>query len=186
MSLLSLEGDGTRSAGADGQRAPVLIIGVGNRARGDDAIGPLLLEGLRAALAPAAPARRAAVELLEVYQLQPEHALDLHGRRRVLVIDAAADGPAPFVHAPVEPDPALAFTTHSLSPSALAGVFERLYGSPPPLELLAVRAERFGLGEPPGAAATAHLEAALRWLCAILHLTPDREPTSAAPANPGT
>jgi hydrogenase maturation protease len=172
VSLLSLEGDGARGAGADGQRAPVLIIGVGNRARGDDAIGPLLLERLRAGLAGMGTVGPDGLELLETYQLQPEHALDLHGRHRVLVIDATAHGPAPFVHGPVEPDRAPAFTTHSLSPAALAGVHERLYGRAPALEVLAVRGERFGLGEPLSSAGADNLAAALRWLLAALGTAP--------------
>jgi hydrogenase maturation protease len=149
-------------------RAAVLVIGVGNPARGDDAIGPLLLERLRAEFARGGAGDTSAIELLDVYQLQPEHALDLRGRRRVIVVDAAAGGPVPYAHGLVSPDPTHAFSTHSLSPAALAAVYQRLYGVAPPLETLAVRGECFGLGESLGNAAAANLDAALAWLRADL------------------
>jgi hydrogenase maturation protease len=163
-SLLDLE----RGPDSDTGRAPVLVIGVGNRDRGDDAIGPLLLEGLRARLTPD---KTAAVELLEVYQLQPEHALDLRRRRRVIVVDASATAPTPFAHAPVDPAPDAVITTHSLSPAALAAVHERLYGCAPALELLAVRGECFDLGTPLSAAAAANMQVALHWLHHVARLT---------------
>ncbi len=56
------------------------------------------------------------------------------------------------------------FTTHALSPQALLQVFRAVQGSePPPCTLLAIRGERFVLGEPPSPAALAHLAAALHW-----------------------
>ena len=62
--------------------APLLVIAVGNRSRGDDALGPALLDGLRDDAA-------IGVDLLEEFQLQVEHALDLVGRRGVLFVDAS-------------------------------------------------------------------------------------------------
>ncbi|HRG96608.1 MAG TPA: hypothetical protein PLR99_10185, partial [Polyangiaceae bacterium] len=58
--------------------APLLFFGLGNPSRGDDALGPTLLERVGAALAP--EIARGEVELLAEFQLQPEHALDLVGR----------------------------------------------------------------------------------------------------------
>ncbi|MDP2785684.1 MAG: Ni/Fe hydrogenase, partial [Sulfurimicrobium sp.] len=62
--------------------APLLVFGYGNPSRGDDALGPLLLEQLAALNLPH-------VELLTDFQLQVEHAVDLQGRERVLFIDAS-------------------------------------------------------------------------------------------------
>ena len=69
--------------------APTLVFGWGNASRGDDALGPLFIERLRALALPG-------VECLDDYQLQPEHALDLIGRERVLFIDAGLACAAPF------------------------------------------------------------------------------------------
>lgn len=65
--------------------APILIIGIGNPSRGDDALGPLAIERLEAL-------DLAGVELLTDFQLQVEYALDLAGRRRVIFVDASVSG----------------------------------------------------------------------------------------------
>ena len=135
------------------------MFGWGNLSRGDDALGPLFIERLRAVLAPDAN-----VELLDDYQLQIEHALDLVGRQQVLFVDASLSCTAPFEVTPLSPAQDASFTTHALSPQALMQVFCDVQGeAPPPCTLLAIRGERFELGEPPGQAAVAHLDAALRW-----------------------
>ncbi len=140
--------------------APLLVFAWGNPSRGDDALGPLCVERLRAELAPCA-----AVELLEDYQLQIEHALDLAGRQRVLFVDASLSCRAPFEVTSLLPESgAASFTTHALSPQALLQFYRDLHGeAPPPCTLLAIRGERFELGEPPSASAMTHLEAALQW-----------------------
>ena len=139
--------------------APVLVFGWGNRSRGDDALGPLFVEQLRAALAP-----DDGVECLDDYQLQPEHALDLVGRERVLFVDASLDAAAPFTATPLQAQRDTSFSSHAMSPQALLQVYRDLYATePPPAVLLAIRGERFELGVAPGAAARQHLAAALEW-----------------------
>jgi len=144
--------------------APLLVFGWGNLSRGDDALGPLCIEQLRALLVPGAR-----LECLDDYQLQIEHALDLVGRHRVLFVDASLSCRAPFEVTPVRAVRDASFTTHALSPQALMQVFRELRGEePPPCTLLAIRGERFELGEPPSPSALAHLGAALQWAQAWL------------------
>lgn len=139
--------------------APLLVFGWGNLSRGDDALGPLLIEGLRAVATPSAT-----VDYLDDYQLQIEHALDLVGRERALFVDASLSCRAPFEVTQLRAAPDSSFTTHALSPQALMQVFSDLRGqAPPPCTLLAIRGEHFELGAPPSAAALAHLAAALAW-----------------------
>ena len=139
--------------------APLLVFGWGNLSRGDDALGPLCIERLRALAAPAA-----AVDYLDDYQLQIEHALDLVGRRRVLFVDASLSCRAPFELTQLHAAPDISFTTHALTPQALLQVFCDLRGeAPPPCTLLAIRGESFELGAPPSPEALAHLAAALAW-----------------------
>ncbi len=57
-------------------KAPILIFAYGNVSRGDDGLGPLLLERIESHIDPQK------VELLCDFQLQIEHALDLEGRRQ--------------------------------------------------------------------------------------------------------
>lgn len=139
----------------------ILVFGWGNASRGDDALGPLFVERLRV---------RCDVECLDDYQLQIEHALDLEGRERVLFVDASLNCRAPFeVTAALQPARDASFTTHAMSPQALMQVYRGLHGEdPPPCTLLAIRGERFELGEAPSATALLNLEHALAWVEAWL------------------
>jgi hydrogenase maturation protease len=139
--------------------APILVFGWGNLSRGDDALGPLFVEQLRALLGPGAE-----VEYLEDYQLQVEHALDLKGRQHVLFVDASLNCVAPFEVTQLQPAQDASFTTHAMSPQALMQVYQDLQGEmPPPCTLLALRGEKFELGEPPSVQALDHLALALQW-----------------------
>jgi len=152
---------------------PLLVIGLGNPSRGDDALGPALVEALRAS---AASEWQAGVEWLVDYQLQIEHALDLDGRAAVLVVDAARPGhtgsPEGVDLAALEAEVApRTWTTHALLPSALLGIYERVQGRrAPPTWLLAIEGEAFELGAPMSDAASRRLdvatERALGWLAA--------------------
>jgi len=143
------------------QTAPILVLTWGNLSRGDDALGPLCLAALREQL-PGSLQHQ--VAFLEDYQLQIEHALDLIGRQRVLLIDASLSCAAPFEVAALRAARDASFTTHALSPQALLQVFQDLQGKPPPpCTLLAIRGEAFELGELPSAAALANLARALAW-----------------------
>ncbi len=142
--------------------APTLVFGWGNASRGDDALGPLFIERLRALALPG-------VECLDDYQLQPEHALDLAGRVRVLFVDASVSCTVPFEVSVLQPKRDASFSSHAMSPSALLQAYVDVHGTPPPpATLLAIRGERFELGETMGEAARANLEAALSWAQGLL------------------
>ncbi len=145
-------------------RSEIAVFAVGNRSRGDDAIGPLLLERLAPWLAAEAPAGE--FELIEDYQLQIEHALDLQGKRLVLFIDAGCGTPAPFAFYAVGPARiAVARSTHELAPQGVLQVFRQFaLAEPPPSFVLCVRGERFELGEGLSVPAETHVEVAWRQL----------------------
>lgn len=141
--------------------APILIFGWGNPSRGDDALGPLFVEHF-AALAARHP-EWGEVECLTDFQLQVEHALDLQGRRRVLFVDASLDAPAPCSLVRIAAARDDSFTTHAMSPQAVLKVYADIdEGEAPPCWLLAIRGERFELGEELSAAARQSLQAALQ------------------------
>ena len=143
------------------QAAPILIFGLGNPSRGDDALGPMFIERLQGSLAPAVHGR---VELLTDFQLQVEHALDMIGREHVLFVDASASCASPFELLSLQPLRDQSFTTHAMSPASLLQVFRDVQGSEPPTcTQLAIRGERFALGEPLSDAALSNLEQALSW-----------------------
>ncbi|EXI69651.1 MAG: hydrogenase maturation protease [Candidatus Accumulibacter adjunctus] len=144
-------------------RAPVVVLACGNPSRGDDALGPQLLERLDAWLPTAGLGGRH--ELIGDYQWQIEHALDLAGRELALFIDAGAMTPAPFVFRPVQAGRLVEPGSHALSPESLLAVLARISSEPPPAAfVLAVRGEDFELGCAPGQRALAHAEAAFAFL----------------------
>ena len=134
--------------------APILVLAVGNPSRGDDAVGPRLAERLLDLGLPG-------VEVIVDFQLQIEHALDLEGRERVIFIDACVDAEQATVVRSLAPDGRFAHTSHALTPAQVLETYRRVVGDePPPAWLLGIRAERFGLGEQPSAAAEAASRAA--------------------------
>ncbi len=142
-------------------RPRVVVLGYGNPSRGDDGLGPAL--AARLADRAAALADRCDLEVLEDFQLQVEHALDLEGRDLALFLDASVAAPAPCAFQRLRPRADATTTTHELSPAAVLQVYRDIHGTePPPSYLLSVRGRSFELGAPLGAEASRHLEAA--WL----------------------
>lgn len=133
---------------------PLLIFGYGNPSRGDDALGPLLLEYLETLKLPH-------VEFLTDFQLQVEHALDLRNREKVLFIDASVSCTAPYAFTRLHARKDTNYTSHAMTPMAVLHTYRELYGNPPPAYLLEVRGERFELGEPLSSEAASNLEASL-------------------------
>lgn len=154
-----------------------LVFGWGNPSRGDDALGPLAVEAIEAF-------QRADVECLTDFQLQVEHAMDLHGRRRVLFIDASASAPPPFTVSTLHGRADASYTTHEMSPEAVLHVYASVFGPPPPAVLLAVRGDVWELGQDPTATALGNLAAALSWVrdwLAEPAAEPETPPEAAAP-----
>ena len=171
--------------------APLLVLAVGNPSRGDDALGPRLLDALHAAGADL----DGQVELLGDFQLQIEHVLDLRGRRAVLFVDAArparpdaregldgldgrdalagddrgdgAAGPGPepcpsgLTLQRLKPAATLPVLSHALEPAAVLHVAARLGEPMPPAWLLAIEGERFELGADLSAVARTRLRQAV-------------------------
>ena len=140
-------------------RAPRLVIGVGNPSRGDDALGPRFVERVGAALV--AEIARGEIELLTDFQLQIEHTLDLEGRDEVTFVDASVTAAPPFEHTRTEALADGTASTHVMSPAALLDACRAVGVSSPTAWTLAIRGERFELGEDLSDHARAHLDAAV-------------------------
>jgi hydrogenase maturation protease len=142
---------------------PALVIGYGNPSRGDDAIGPVLLERLEA-LREADPDLDL-FDTLTDFQLQIEHAMDLAGYRQVVFVDAAVDLDRAFRFGLLHPARDDSFSTHALNPAAVLSVYEEFFRQPPPESyLLSIHGERFDLGEGLSDAAEQALGEALAFL----------------------
>lgn len=147
---------------------PILVLGYGNPARGDDALGPELVARLERAQARGALPQ---VELLTDFQLQVEHSLDLRGRTWVLFADASLSVSAPFSLERVVPARDPSYSSHALSPNALLWVYRSLEGqASPPSWLLSIRGYRFELGAGLSPGAEQNLIRALGQLRAWLDL----------------
>jgi hydrogenase maturation protein HypF len=140
---------------------PVLVMGIGNPSRGDDALGPLFVERANRSLEREVQTGR--VELLTDFQLQIEHALDLTGRERVVFVDASVQAAPPFEFSRVTARRDASHTSHALSPAAVLDAHRCLGGEPPEAWVLAIRGERFELGDALSAAASRHLDAAVEF-----------------------
>jgi hydrogenase maturation protease len=146
---------------------PILVLACGNPSRGDDALGPLLIDRLVGA------GGRRCIETLADFQLQIEHVLDLEWRSRVIFVDAVAAGPEPFAFVPARPRADASLSTHSIRPSALLGLFRRVAGKEPPSAwVLAIRGYGFELGAPLSDRAAANLDRALVFLTRLLRPAP--------------
>lgn len=140
----------------------VVVLGWGNVTRSDDALGPLLLERVRRA-------QLQHVTVVEDFQLQIEHALDLRGHELALFADAGFKTPAPFTFFQAASQPNTAFSSHKLAPEAVLDVYERVIGeTPPPAFVLSVAGEDFSVGDSLSPAAEQRLELASDFLLRLL------------------
>jgi len=152
----------------------VLLTAWGNTSRGDDALGPCLLQRLEAWAFSMGIAGR--FEWVEDFQLQIEHALNLEGKTLALYVDAGQDTAAPFSFSPISPLKQPWHTTHAMPPESVLAVFEQFTQKPPcPSFMLCLKGEDFGIREGLSAAAQNHLESALAFAQTLLE-----NPTSEA------
>ncbi|MDD4914586.1 MAG: hydrogenase maturation protease [Methylococcales bacterium] len=144
-------------------RKPLLVIACGNPSRGDDALGPLLLDFIER------QADLSAVELLSDFQLQIEHALDLQNRELVLFADATVSANAAFRLEEIRAEQDRSYTSHAMSPAAVLQVYHNTIGPmPPPCFLLSIQGTNFELGEQLSANAQHNLQLACRFTRLLL------------------
>ena len=148
-------------------RAPVAIIGYGNPSRGDDALGPCLLERLLDR--QSAVMNPAVYEPITDFQLQIEHVTDLEQRDLLLFVDASMSARPPFEFFRLTPQRDHSYSSHSLSPATLLTVYEDVYKTaPPPAYLLTIPGYLYELGQPLSRKAAGHLEQAVSFVDELL------------------
>jgi hydrogenase maturation protease len=171
VSELRVAGRAPRSGPPGARPAPppagqrVLVLGIGNDLRGDDALGPLVADALEAT-APDGVTVRA------VHGLTPELVIELARADVVVFVDAdmdpALDTP---IWAPVETFAATAgpdATNHTLDPPRLLALAVALDGRAPDGYLVSLPARRFDVGAPLTPVAQGAYEATLAELDAWL------------------
>jgi hydrogenase maturation protease len=144
-------------------KAPILIVAIGNPSRGDDALGPMLLERIENAY----PAEQ--IECIGDFQLQVEYVLDLLERRLVIFIDAAVNQSEAYRLSPLQAQADHSYSSHAISPAALLAAYRStLQAEPPPSMLLAIKGKSFELGQPLSSEAQQHLSQAEQGLRAFI------------------
>jgi len=146
---------------------PLLLIGYGNPGRGDDGLGPALVERLETL-------DIGGIELMSDYQLTVDMAHDIASFESVVFADAAMTGPAPFSFSSTEPGAPLSFTSHSQRPEGVLYLAQTLFGGRAQGHLLGIRGYQFGqFNEELSPEAERNLEAAVGFV--VDDLLPNRE-----------
>jgi len=151
----------------DHARPRWLVFAVGNPSRGDDALGPLLVERLEQWIATVGEPPVDLV-LLTDFQWQVEHALDLQSVDVAIFADASVSAGTSFETAPLSPQFDASYSTHALSPACVLAVAARLGQKLPQAWLLSIPGQDFELGAPLSAKARSALDQAFAYLCASL------------------
>lgn len=138
-----------------------LVIGFGNPGRMDDGLGPVLAETVESWQKPSVVAQAD-------YQLNIEHAAEVAEADLVIFIDASTEAPPPFRFYRLEPADRNAFTTHAMVPETVLEICRKVYGKAPLAFVLAVRGDKFEMGENFSSAAKQNMKEAEKFLSTLL------------------
>ena len=136
----------------------LLVIGYGNRLRGDDGVGPMVAEIV-------ASWQIAGVRALAVSQLAPELVEELKNADRVLFVDAsAARLRDPFTMDIVEARESRRTLGHHSDAAHLLALTRELEGRCPEGWMLAIAVQSLDYGESLSETAQANVQAAVAWI----------------------
>jgi hydrogenase maturation protease len=102
----------------------ILVIGYGNTLRGDDGVGPRVVEAVRALRLPG-------VHTLVCQQLSPEHAEMISQVERVVFVDAAVDAPKEVQLRELAPGETTQLMAHAADPRTLLALARDVFGHAP-------------------------------------------------------
>jgi hydrogenase maturation protease len=124
-----------RPAGRD-----FLVIGYGNTLRGDDGVGPRVVEAVEKLKLPG-------VRTLICQQLSPEHAEPVSQARLVVFVDAAVDAPREVQFRKLEPAGSTQLMAHAADPCTMLALARDVFGHCPEAWWLTIPAEHTGFSE---------------------------------------
>ena len=138
-----------------------IVIGIGNEMRGDDGIGPCVVDAISV---------RSGLETMTVHQLVPELAEKIQCAQRVLFVDASLAGDDMRLTR-IEPSPHRGLG-HACTPAALLGWTKLAFAQAPESWLLSIPGSSFELGDGPSLQMAAQIPEALKrieaWLSSSL------------------
>lgn len=147
----------------NGVPRPALIIGIGNRDRGDDAVGPIAAERLVARAFSAAEHSADGAALLELWD----------GHERVILVDAMRSGAPPGTirrfdaYREAVPKGAFGISSHLFGPVEAVETARGLGRLPPFMVIFAIEGEAFAFGEPLSSAVAGALEDVIERVVAL-------------------
>lgn len=122
------------------QPAGILVIGYGNTLRGDDGVGPRVVEAIGKLNLPG-------VHTLICQQLSPEHADPVSRARTVIFVDAAVDAPKEVQWRKLEPGKSSQLMAHAADPSTLLALARDVFGHAPQAWWLTIPAVKLDFSE---------------------------------------
>ena len=139
----------------------ILLLGYGNPGRGDDALGPALVEQFQ----QSKQSKSSQTCFQSDIQLVVEHVTDLKGYDPIVFVDADASCDEPFYFSAIHAQKDESYTSHALTPAALLHVYQQVYQCDAPAAfLLRIRGYNFALGDSLSNQATHNLNAAIDFI----------------------
>jgi len=143
----------------------ILIYGIGNPSRQDDALGLLFTEYIK----EWAESRGIAnISTDSNYQLNIEDALDISGKDVVIFADASVEEMDSFSFRRIRPSKSIEMSTHSMKPQSVLALCAELFGKTPDAYLLAIRGYSWEMSAQMTVKAGENLRAALEHVKKLL------------------
>jgi len=141
-----------------------LLIGIGNKGRGDDGLGWAFADQLKG---------DPSLEVIYRYQLQVEDAELISRYPNVWFVDAShKTSPDGFTCEIVRGAGHFSYTTHALHPEAVVQLCQQVFGKHPHAQLLGISGEAFELGHGLSTTARERLEKALKYFFTMRESSP--------------
>ena len=114
----------------------ILIYGIGNPSRQDDALGIVFVEKLQEWVDNE---KLPNISFDSNYQLNIEDAYDVSEKDVVVFVDASVEPIAEFHFRQIFPGASISISSHSMSPESVLSLCEELYGKKPSAYLLTIK-----------------------------------------------
>ncbi len=123
-----------------GLKPEFLVIGYGNTLRGDDGVGPRVVEAINALRLPG-------IRTLVCQQLSPEHAVPISQAAAVVFVDAAVGEPRAVQCRELEPGETTQLMAHAADPRTMLALSRDVFGHVPQAWWLTIPAVNLEFGE---------------------------------------
>ena len=143
----------------------ILLYGYGNPGRKDDGLGPALIDMVEKWIIQE---RIKNVDVDSNYQLNIEDAYALRDYEKVIFIDASTEDIEDYIVTRVRPSDKVNFSMHSVCPSFILHLCQRLYGYSPETYLIHIKGYAFELQEGFSMQANRNLRRAYKYLQSVL------------------